>query len=53
LIVALRGWVEVLAAVELDREVPFGTVEVQDVWAAGMLPSKLEADESFVAEVGP
>jgi hypothetical protein len=46
LVVVLRFRGEVLTAVELDGQMSFRTVEVQDVRAAGMLPSKLKAGES-------
>ena len=36
-----------MTAVEFDGQVPAGAVEVEEVGAAGVLPAKLEAGESF------
>jgi hypothetical protein len=52
-IVVLAGRFEVLTAVELHGQVSAGAVEVQDVWAAGVLTPKLEAKESLGAEPSP
>ncbi|MCW3032459.1 MAG: hypothetical protein JWM60_804 [Solirubrobacterales bacterium] len=52
-IVVLARRFEVLAAVELHGQVPAGTVEVQDVRAAGMLAAELEAKESLGAQPSP
>jgi len=49
----LRRWLEVLAAVELDGQVPAGAIKVEDVRAARMLPTELETRESFGTKVKP
>lgn len=53
MIIVLARRFEVLAAVELDGQVPTGAVEVQDIRAAGMLTPKFEAKESLGAEPSP
>ena len=52
-VVGPREREEVLAAVEFHGQMPSGTVEVEDVRAAGVLPPKLETREAFGAQVSP
>lgn len=52
-VILFGGGVEALTVVELHGQPPRGAVEIQDVGAAGVLPSELQAIEPFCTELRP